>query len=249
MTSRSGAGRLFLEEPAIEHTENLLRITILISNGGSIDLESFECSDVRLGREQLISPASFPVFVGDMPNGAIGSIVCTYSNESVRVGQQLPLIVRGSYALNGGRFGATLTRFVTIPGKTSPSFQQVTARVESNMNNLVWDYTVMNEEPLGSTQHIASISLEVAAPVTITGTPQGWRSETDGESFVYWVAEDAMLPYENHISPGNSLSGFQLTSPRVSSESSPIALGAWDHSTDEAGLVATEYVLTPHRRN
>ncbi len=119
------------------------------------------------------------------------------------------------------------------------------ARVKVAVAAGIWTYTIFNDEPLSSQQFVAAFSLDVVAPVTVTGVPPGWEVETDNVSYVLWTASDLQLPYPHHIAPGGSLGGFQIQSPRKDSESTAYIVTAWNHQTDNAGLVSPGLILSP----
>jgi hypothetical protein len=115
-----------------------------------------------------------------------------------------------------------------------------------------WRYTLHNDEAADSGLYVSSLALMISAPVMITGTPPGWRGETDGISYVFWRAADYLHPYPHHLMPGHALSGFRLNSPYTASQASAAAISSWNHSLDAAGPVLTAdvhacYVLTPYR--
>jgi PEP-CTERM motif len=109
----------------------------------------------------------------------------------------------------------------------------------------VWSYTVVNDEPLGSPDYVYAFTLAVSAPVTVIGTPAGWDDQTDGASFVSWFNTDAALPYPHDIAPGNSLSGFQISSSALYSQSLSFTVSDWDHSLDQPGPTFSDITLAP----
>jgi hypothetical protein len=122
---------------------------------------------------------------------------------------------------------------------------ELATRVEVAAGPPSWSYTLFNDEPAESPQFIKFFQLDVGAPFTVTGTPAGWGFDTDGSSYVLWFNTDEQLPYPNDVAPGASLGGFEIESAAPDSVSSPFGLVAWDHDTDQAGLVTLGEVLAP----
>src|SRR5688572_4615212 len=85
--------------------------------------------------------------------------------------------------------------------------QTLSSHVDVSSGPPTWSYTVFNDEPAGSEDHIKFFALDVQAPITVTGTPAGWNFDTDGMTFVLWFNEDPAPPYPNDIAPGTSLGG------------------------------------------
>jgi hypothetical protein len=111
-----------------------------------------------------------------------------------------------------------------------------------------WSYRLFNDEPSDSPQFITSFVLEVAAPVTVTGTPEGWTVVTDGESNVLWYCVEQQPPYSNDIAPGTSLAGFQIQTSEHKSKHAPFGLAAWNHNANHAGAVVLDSVRSPSRK-
>ena len=122
------------------------------------------------------------------------------------------------------------------------------ARLDVAVSGGSWNYTVRNFELPSSTLYIATFSIDIATPVTVTSTPPGWDVETDNTSYVLWFSTDVSQPYPSHIAPGVSLGGFQLNSVKTSSESTHYVITSWNHTTDSVGPVYHDMVLTPSRR-
>jgi hypothetical protein len=245
MATSATSVRVVLGNPAMQHSNGVLTLSIPVLNAGDVVLNTFACTDIKLGTAARASPPGFPLHLGNV--GPRNTVIALAKFSSAVPGARLLLTVRGSYLVNGVSYGLTLSRYVTVPPVSVPVLPTLRARVAVSTGNAVWNYTIINEETAGSAQHVASYSLQVAAPVTVTGTPPGWRAETDNASYVLWVSDDFAPPYATHIAPGQSLSGFQITSPRPASEAGPYSLVAWNHAIDDAGLAMAEYTLTPLR--
>jgi hypothetical protein len=123
--------------------------------------------------------------------------------------------------------------------------QTLMARVEVSTSPSHWSYTLFNEEPANSQNFIKFFSLDLAGPVTVTGTPAGWDFDTDGATFILWFNTDEALPYPNDIAPGTSLGGFELQSTATDSTQELYSLVGWNHSIDDAGLVQFGSTLVP----
>ena len=77
------------------------------------------------------------------------------------------------------------------------------------------DVHLVQRRTSGGPLFINAISLDMAAPFTVTQTPPGWAVDTDNASYVLWYAADVQLPYPNHIAPGALLTPFQIQSDQV----------------------------------
>lgn len=245
MATLSTSVRVVLGTPAMQQVGGVLTLSIPVLNAGAVVLNAFECTEVTLGTAPRTSPQVLPLFLGNV--GPRNTVTVLAKFTSAIPGTRLLLTVRGSYLVNGVSYGLALSRFLTVPPATAVVVPTLRARVVFSTGNAVWNYSIVNEEAGGSHQHVASFSLQVAAPVAVTGTSPGWRAETDNATYVLWVSNDFAPPYMTHVAPGQTLAGFQLTCPRPSSEAGPYSLGAWDHAADDAGLLMSDYTSTPRR--
>ena len=245
MATLATSVKVVLGTPLIENAGGTLSLSVPILNAGAVTIGTLALSDITLGTALLLSPPGFPLFLGDLGPRNTTAVLGKFA--SVAPGTRLLLTVRGIYSVGGIGYGLTLSRFVTVPNESTPALPTLRARVSTAVGNAVWNYTLHNDEPASSNQHVASFSIQLAAPVSVTGTPPGWRAESDSSGYVLWVSDDFAPPYATHVAPGQSLGGFQLTSPRTRSESNSCSLGGWDHAVDDAGLLVTSYVLVPLR--
>lgn len=245
MATLSTSVQVVMGVPLLQHSEGVLSATIPVLNAGDVALKALACTDIALGPTSRRSPPAFPLHLGTV--GPHNTVTALAKFAGAVPGTRLLLTLRGSYVVQGVTYGLTVSRFVTVPSEVPSSAAVLKARVISAAGNAVWNYSIANEEPAGSPQRVASFSLQVAAPVTVTGTPPGWRAETDNATYVLWVSDDLVPPYPTHVAPGQSLSGFQITCPRPASEAGPYSLVAWNHAIDDAGLAMAEYTLTPRR--
>lgn len=245
MATLATSVRVVLGTPLLQNFNGVLTLQLPVLNAGDAALNTLALTDLSLGTAARLSPPGFPLFLGNL--GPRNTAVVLGKFSSPPVGTRLLVTLRGSYVVNGVGYGLTLSRFVSVPAVAPPAFAALRARVSTITGNAVWNYTLHNDEPAGSTQHVASFSLQLQAPVSVTGTPQGWRAQTDSMTYVLWVSDDFQPPYPTHVAPGQALAGFQLSSPRTSSESNACSLGGWDHALDDAGLQVASYVLVPRR--
>jgi hypothetical protein len=109
-----------------------------------------------------------------------------------------------------------------------------------------WSYTLFNDEIQGSTNYLSTFTLTINAPVTITGSPDGWNFTTDNMTYVYWFNQDATLPYPHDIAPGASLGGFTLSSILGVSQAASATITAWDHLADAPGPSVSKSTLSPY---
>lgn len=239
--------RAVMAVPGIENALGAISVSMQVINAGDLEMTTVQCTGISLGNAERQSPVGFPIVVERIAPGGVGHFTARFKNTGIAPGSKLLLVFRGTYQARGVTSALTLNRYVQIPATGAPAVATLRARIESATTTNFWNYKLLNDEPAGSTQHIASLSLAIAAPVDVTGTPPGWAFDTDNSSYVLWYAADLSLPYPSQVAPGAALSGFQLMSPRTRSEASPSSLAAWDHSTDNAGLVVADYALVPYR--
>ena len=113
---------------------------------------------------------------------------------------------------------------------------------ESQPNPSTWAYTLSNES---SPYFLYGFLLPLAAPIQAIGTPDGWNSQTDGYTYVYWWSTDTVPPYTHDIAPGTSLAGFFVSAPSSLSELSTSTLFTWDNAADQPGPPSYPDVDTP----
>lgn len=246
-TLSSVAVNLVLGDPAVIHVAGSVSLNIPVLNVGELGLVNLLCTNITLGSAQRTSPVGFPIVVDQLAASNSVRVAARFSDADLVVGKRYLLTVRGSYVVNGVVYGLALNRYVQLPTVTVPAEPSLSARVEVSTSTNYWNYRLINVEPTGSKQFLASLALTVFAPVTVTGTPAGWQVETDNASYVLWTAADFVLPYPNQVAPSAALGGFQLMSPRLGSEATAFSLAAWNHATDDAGLNLGDYTLTPNR--
>lgn len=234
-------------EGTVFNTGTELFVSMPLSNAGAEIAPHVFVTGITLGTAQRTSPQLFPVYIGQLTSGNSGLARARFRSVGMVPGQRLLLTVRGTYGSSGDQLGFAVNRYVTVPPMTALPVTPLRARIQATLQSAVWNYTLFNDEPDGSMQRIAALSITVAAPVSVTGTPPGWIAETDNFTYVGWLAADEQLPYPSHVAPGTSLGGFQIQSATALSESTACVINAWRHDTDAAGLAMTELVATPRR--
>jgi hypothetical protein len=247
MSGLTTDARAALGTPGIEHVDGQLHLLVPVVNVGDLPLSGLEVRAVKLGGAARLSPSAFPVVLGMLEGRSAASFAVRFSAGSLAVGRRYLLTLTISYACGNTVNGLQLNRYVRIPPAAPPATGALHARVTTLLAQNTWRYTLHNDEPADSGLYVSSLALMVSAPVMITGTPPGWRGETDGISYVFWRAADYLRPYPNHLMPGQSLAGFRLNSPHSASQASAAAMSSWNHTLDAAGPVLTDYVLTPYR--
>lgn len=247
MANVVAAASVILGAPGIEHVNGQVFLNPHIMNVGESPLSNLQITAITFGGARRISPAGFPLMVNLIGAGGSAHITARFSSGALTVGAKYLLSVSGRYTVEGTAYGLTLNRYVQLPAESAPALPSLKARLESSPSTNYWNYALFNDEPPASAQFIAAFSLAVAAPVAVTGTPDGWMVETDNISYVLWHAADYVPPYPHQIAPGRTLAGFQLMSPRTRSEASAAVLTSWNHASDQAGLVVSDYAMTPFR--
>ena len=241
------AAKVILGVPTVIHTTGAISLNIQVMNVGDGGLAKLLCTNITLGSAQRSSPVGFPIIADQLAGSGTVRFSARFADAGLVVGTRYLLTMRGSYVVDNVVYGLTLNRYVEIPPVTAAPLAALNARVDVSTSSNYWNYRLVNAEAAGSAQHITSFALSVFAPVTVTGTPEGWEVETDNISYVLWTAADYAPPYSHQIAPGASLSGFQLMCPRLTSEATGSSLGAWNQALDDTGLVVSDYTLTPNR--
>lgn len=247
MANQRAASKVILGEPGIEHVDGQVWLNLHIVNAGEAPLSNLHITAMTLGKARRSSPPGFPIVIDLIGASSTGHVTARFSSAGLEPGAKVLFTLGGTYTVGGNAYGLSLNRFIRLPAESPAAVPGLNARVESMLRAGHWNYTLVNDEAPDSGRAIATFSLSIAAPVAVTGIPPGWAVETDGRSFVLWYAADDAPPYPHQVAPGASLGGFQLTSTHTRSEATPAALTSWLQSSDEAGPVAADYVLTPYR--
>lgn len=252
MSGLTTAARAALGAPGIENVDGQVHLLVPVVNVGEAALSALEVRAVKLGGAVRLSPAAFPVVLGMLERRSAASFTVRFAAGALVTGRRYLLTLVINYADGGVVHGLQLSRYVRIPAPTPRMTAPLHARVTTVLAQNTWRYTLHNDEAPDSGLYISSLALMISAPVMITGTPPGWRGETDGISYVFWRAVDYLRPYPNHVMPGHELPGFRLNSPHTASQASAAAISSWNHGIDAIGPVLTAdvdacYVLTPYR--
>jgi len=249
MASVTTPVQVILGDLGMENYENELRVGISIINASTVALANFRLTDIGLGAAKAINPpAGPPLYLGTLGAHGTALAAARFSSAGLTAGAKYLLSVRAVYQLDGVNYGLQLNKYITLPAPALPEMPRLRARMVAQTVPNYWNYTLVNDEAPGSTQWLASFSVQVAAPVAVTGTPPGWSVVTDNISYVLWTADDFVPPYVHQVQPGQSLGGFQLMSASTSSESSPATVAAWDQTIDTGGRTIGDYLPTPARR-
>jgi hypothetical protein len=192
-----------------------------------------------------VSPSVFRIFVGDLAVGNNSNVNMIFSAANLAVGARYLLTIRGTYQIGTQNLGFSVNRFIVIPAVTTLPVALLNAEVSVAIGSDSWSYAISNDEAVGSTLYIASFSLDVVAPVSITGTPAGWIGKTDNISYVGWYANDGGQPYSHQVAPAATLSGFKIASSTALSQSTAYIVTSWDHEADTSGLVFSDYISSP----
>ena len=134
--------------------------------------------------------------------------------------------------------------YLVFLGITNASAQNLAATATLDQSGqTVWNYTLTNLEPAGSSNWLTDFYLPLNAPITDVQTSNGWQIDTDNTSYIQWYNTET-FPYPNDVAPGLSASGFSFTSVATGSIVQ-YTLGSWDHTMDAVGSYAADNILTP----
>jgi hypothetical protein len=245
MLTTTPAPSFTTQEADILNTSQGVSVSLPVSNSGTAQADSLIITGVTLSTAVRTLPQAMPVFVGDVgiDNSIIVSAVFNASN--LQVGNPYLMSVRGTYQQNSITYAFQVNRFVVIPALVASPVQYLSAAVSVQINESVWSYSLSNNEPGTSSNFISAFSLDIAAAVSVVGTPTGWGVITDNLSYVLWYAIGDQPPYANQLAPGHSLSGFAIQSATSSSASMGYTVTAWNHASNLAGSLVMGAVLSP----
>jgi hypothetical protein len=130
-------------------------------------------------------------------------------------------------------------------GSAALAQAQLASHVTVTTGPPTWSYTIFNDEPTGSPNYLSSFTLSVDAPISVTGTPDGWTYSTDSATYVYWYNQDTSLPYPHDVAPGASLDGFGIESSDATSADALYTITSWDHNADAPGPGVMASTLAP----
>lgn len=247
MSGLTTDARAALGVPGIDNVDGQIHLLVPVVNMGEAALSGLEVRAVKLGGAARLSPADFPVVLGMLERRSEASFAVRFSGKGLATGKRYLLSLAITCTCGSAVQGLQLNRYVRIPAPSAPPVEKLHARATTLLAQNTWRYTLHNDEAPDSGLYVSALAMMVSAPVMITGTPPGWRGETDGLSYVFWRAADYLRPYPNHLMPGHALPGFRLNSPHTASQASAAALSSWNHRLDDAGPVLTDYVFTPYR--
>jgi hypothetical protein len=232
--------------PEVLNSANLLSFSLPVLNTGAGVANSIVITGISLGSVAAQNPA-LPLPIGDLAAENVTAVNASFSSNGFTVGSNYLAVVRGTYVSGNATFGFTLNRYINVPAAVAAPIALLAAhaKVVVDLVAETWTYTVFNDEPANSPRYVNAISIDMAAPFTVTETPAGWAADTDGFSYVLWYATDTQLPYPHHIPPGSSLGGFQIQSVRHASEARGLTITSWNHQTDQADLTTQGSILTP----
>lgn len=233
--------------PDLLHSENALTFTMPLINSGTGDASNIQITNISLGSATRLVPSAPPVFIGNLGVNATAPVNARFSTSGLSTGGKYLVSVLGTYQSGGADFGFRVHQYITLPPQETAPITFLKARAQVSVGSGSWSYTLFNDEPAKSPQHIHTFALEVVSPVLVTGTPTGWAVLTDNNTYVLWYPTGETLPNSLDIAPGASLGGFIIQSSKTSSESVGYSIGSWDHQTNEAGLTALSAVLVPTR--
>lgn len=233
--------------PELLNTGTTFSFSLPILNSGSGAAASIFITNIQLSSATRVEPAGFPVFAGQFGPGNVILASASFNSQNLRAGDTHLITVQGTYQSGVATFGFQVNRFVAIPAPTSAPVALLQAHVAVSAAAGLWAYTVANNEAGGSPNYINAFSLDIAAPISVLGTPPGWQNLTNNSSYILWYAADQQEPYPNHIAPGASLAGFTIQSASKASESTGFSITAWNHQTNQAGLVRSGTVFSPRR--
>jgi hypothetical protein len=233
--------------PQVLNSDGSVSFSLPILNTGSAAASNIYITEISLGSATRLDPADLPIFAGTLPIKSTILVNGRFSSAGLTAAQTFRITVQATYELEGLTYGFQVNRFAVIPAAVPPPVSFLNAQINVEEGSGVWSYKILNDEVGDSPNFINAFTLDVVAPVTVTGTPAGWKPNTDGASFVLWYAEDTQPPYPHQIAPGTFLSGFAIQSGKKSSEPTGFAVTAWNHRTNKAGLVKLGAVLSPSR--
>lgn len=233
--------------PGVFNRSKRLVVSIPITNAGTVSAEDVTVLDVRLDSTRP-SNLALPWPVGDVAPRTTNGIAAGFSLDGLAVGEKHSVAIKGVYSLNSISIPFTLNVPIVIPEpepKTTFPLMESKVEVTIDINAALWAYTVTNEEATGSELSINTFQLRIAAPFTVPGTPGGWLLQTDNRSFALWHV-DASSGVA--IAPGASLGGFQIQSPRRTSEGAAYCVTSWNQKTNKSGLLGLGTIHIPARK-
>jgi len=231
----------------ILQSEGKLSLSVPLINRGIGVASNIRITDITLEPATRLDPAGMPVFLGTLATHNIVLVNAKFDASGLTLGGKYLIEIEGTYESGDATYRFAVNRSIIVPTPEAPLFDLLNAHVEVSAKPNKISYVLFNDEPRDSPQHINTFSLDIVAPVVITGTPKGWEVETDNKSYVLWYSAGPQLPDSNNVAPGKSLGGFEIQSSKKTSESTGFSVTAWNHQTNDSGRALLGSVLSPAR--
>lgn len=239
--------RFITGKPDLLNSDGKLAVSVPLINRGAAVASSIRITDVALDAATRLEPAGMPVFLGTLAIDNVVLVNAKFDASSLVLGGKYQVNIKGTYESGDATYRFAVDRSISVPTSERPFIDLLSAHVEVSAKPNKISYVLFNDEPHDSPQQINTFSLDVVAPVVVTGTPKGWEVETDNKSYVLWYSAGSQLPDRNNIAPGKSLGGFEIQYPSKGTESTGFSLTAWNHQTNDSGLGVLGSVLSPAR--
>lgn len=231
----------------ILHSEGKLAVSVPLINRGTGVASNIRITDISLDDATRLDPAGMPVFLGTLATNNLVLVNARFDASGLTLGRKYLVQIQGTYESGDATFRFVVNRSIVVPTPEAPLIELLNAHVEMSAQPNKFSYVLFNDEPRDSPQYINTFSLDVVAPIVVTGTPKGWEVETDNNSYVLWYTAAPQLPDPNNIAPGKSLGGFEIQSSNRTSESTGFSVTAWNHQTNDSGRALLGSVLSPAR--
>ena len=239
--------RFITGKPDLLNSDGKLAVSVPLINHGAAVASNIRITDVALEAATRLEPAGMPVFLGTLAIDNVVLVNAKFDATNLVLGGKYRVDIKGTYESGDATYRFAVDRSIFVPASERPFIDLLNAHVEVSAKPNKTSYMLFNDEQLDSPQHINTFSLDVVAPIVVTGTPKGWEVETDNRSYVLWYSAGSQLPDPNNVAPGKSLGGFEIQNPAKGSESTGFSLTAWNHQTNDSGLAVLGSVLSPAR--
>jgi hypothetical protein len=239
--------RFITSKADLLHTEGKLSVSVPLINRGTGAANNIRVTDISLDAATRLEPAAMPVFLGTLEKSNVILVNARFDASSLVLGSDYQVSIHGTYESGDATYRFAVNRSIVVPTPQAPLIDLLNAHVEVSAKPNKISYVLFNDESNDSPQHINTFSLDVVAPVVVTGTPKGWDVETDNKSYVLWYSAGPQLPDPNNVAPGKSLGGFEIQTAKKSSESTGFSMTACNHQTHDSGRAVLGSVLSPAR--
>ena len=244
---------LELGDSSVQHIDQRILVSTPIMNSGldgasRVVVDSMQlllADGVLLGNS---SQLSFPRVFTPFPAGKVAGIATRFQDTHPQTGAPINQLGPPQVRITGtidGNLPFTFMRVVDIPPSTPIEGTPFFAEVAVGANAGVFQYLVVNTSAATSPHKIAALALDIVRPCTVTGTPPGWRVDTDGSTYVLWSAPPEVSSAQ--IGGGASLRGFEITSNTSAFEGNAFVLSTWDFSASAPGPMLSDMIITPAR--